>query len=172
MCKLALIIFIITAIGVGLWAIIRSQDSDPSEFVSSTTPTTMDIVNDEDGSANSQYITITITSITIFYCFLSIVSGSRIKTVTFRADLEEIVEDIEDGFEDDSEPAERCVPEMLFHNSPRVHFDDDWEDEFDEDCEEELDEDDKEEFDEDEEESNSILEDVVERSTENLHVQE
>ncbi|UMM39719.1 hypothetical protein L5515_016648 [Caenorhabditis briggsae] len=94
------------------------------------------------------------------------------KTVTFRADLEEIVEDIEDGFEDDSEPAERCVPEMLFHNSPRVHFDDDWEDEFDEDCEEELDEDDKEEFDEDEEESNSILEDVVERSTENLHVQE
>ncbi|CAR98475.1 Protein CBG27480 [Caenorhabditis briggsae] len=77
MCKLALIIFIITAIGVGLWAIIRSQDSDPSEFVSSTTPTTMDIVNDEDGSANSQYITITIVSITIFYCFLSIVSGSR-----------------------------------------------------------------------------------------------
>ncbi|UMM39722.1 hypothetical protein L5515_016651 [Caenorhabditis briggsae] len=94
MCKLALIIFIITAIGVGLWAIIRSQDSDPSEFVSSTTPTTMDIVNDEDGSANSQYITITIVSITIFYCFLSIEqeeeSTGRIKTV--ETDFEEVMD--------------------------------------------------------------------------------
>ncbi|PIC12116.1 hypothetical protein B9Z55_028596 [Caenorhabditis nigoni] len=55
------------AIGVGLWLISGGQDYNPSEFVSSTTSTTMD-----DGSVNFQFIIIFIVSIMLVYCFVSI----------------------------------------------------------------------------------------------------
>ncbi|CAO4383550.1 unnamed protein product [Caenorhabditis nigoni] len=55
------------AIGVGLWLVSGGQESDPSEFVSSTTSTTMD-----DYSVNSKFIIIFIVSIMLVYCFVSI----------------------------------------------------------------------------------------------------
>ncbi|PIC12118.1 hypothetical protein B9Z55_028597 [Caenorhabditis nigoni] len=65
--KLAFLVFIMAAIGVGLWLIAGGQESDPSEFVSGTTSTTMD-----DGSINFQFIIIFIVSIMLVYCFVSI----------------------------------------------------------------------------------------------------
>ncbi|PIC12119.1 hypothetical protein B9Z55_028598 [Caenorhabditis nigoni] len=76
MCKLALIIFVVAGIGIGIWITIGSEESGahpgPSKFVPSTTSTTMDIVTADDSSIVPQLITIFIISIMLVYCFVSI----------------------------------------------------------------------------------------------------
>ncbi|ULT80411.1 hypothetical protein L5515_016649 [Caenorhabditis briggsae] len=65
--KLALMMFIVASMGVGLWIIAGNQESDPSEFDSRNAPTTMD-----DGSGYLKYSTIGTAFIILWYCIISI----------------------------------------------------------------------------------------------------